>query len=209
MVERLLEQGELEARLQLANPEAGLKIRSLAWTGDEVGNRLRLEGYAKHMKNLLKEWPADTIVLGYGLNESFAQEDGLADFRAHYRVHLDQLTHLHSGARFVLLSPIAIEGASPERQGEVAKYSQVIADLAKERDADFIDLFSATQKAYEESDAPLTNNGIHLNDSGNHLVAQAIAKGLGGPMTSDVNAGHLAELTLAAAAKHKRVAEVV
>lgn len=105
MVERLLEQGILEARLQLANPEAELKIRSLAWTGDEVGNRLRLEGYAKHMKNLLKEWPADTIVLGYGLNESFAGEKGLADFRTQYGVHLDQLSHLHQDARFVLLSP--------------------------------------------------------------------------------------------------------
>lgn len=66
MIERFLEHGELEARLQIAMPEAKLKIRSLAWTGDEVGNRLRLEGYAKHMKKLLAEWPANTIVLGYG-----------------------------------------------------------------------------------------------------------------------------------------------
>ena len=46
MVERLLEHGELEARLQIAIPNQKLKIRSLAWTGDEVGNRLRLERYA-------------------------------------------------------------------------------------------------------------------------------------------------------------------
>ena len=65
MVERLLEHGELEARLQIAKPSSGLKIRSFAWTGDEVGNRLRLEGYAKHMKNLIAEWPARTLVLGY------------------------------------------------------------------------------------------------------------------------------------------------
>ncbi|MDG1354967.1 MAG: hypothetical protein P8P90_01860, partial [Opitutales bacterium] len=52
MVERLLEHGGMEARLQIATSGKGLKIRSLAWTGDEVGNRLRLEGYPKHMKNL-------------------------------------------------------------------------------------------------------------------------------------------------------------
>ena len=50
MVERLLEHGEMEARMQIAMANQGLKIRSLAWTGDEVGNRLRLEGYPKHMK---------------------------------------------------------------------------------------------------------------------------------------------------------------
>ena len=44
MIERLLEHGGMEARLQIATSGKELKIRSLAWTGDEVGNRLRLEG---------------------------------------------------------------------------------------------------------------------------------------------------------------------
>ncbi|WP_308989478.1 DUF7133 domain-containing protein [Roseibacillus persicicus] len=209
MVERLLEQGELEARLQLANPDAELKVRSLAWTGDEVGNRLRLEGYAKHMKNLLAEWPAKTIVLGYGLNESFAGEKGLADFKAQYAVHLDQISHIHPGARLVLLSPIAIEDASPERQKNVAQYSAAIEELAKKRGAEFIDLFSVTRKAYSESKPALTNNGIHLNSAGNSLVAKTIAQALGGSMAVDLNAERLHEVALAAAAKHKRVAEVV
>ncbi|MGJ8726494.1 MAG: PVC-type heme-binding CxxCH protein [Roseibacillus sp.] len=209
MIERLLEHGELEARLQLAAPEAGLKVRSLAWTGDEVGHRLRLEGYAKHMKNLLQEWPSDTIVLGYGLNESFGGEEGLEDFRAQYGVHLDQLSHLHPNARFVLLSPIAIEGASAERQAEVGMYSQAIAQLAKERGAEFVDLFSATQKRYQELEAPLTNNGIHLSDLGNHHVARVIAEALVGSATQEMDKSRIEELKLAVAAKHKRVAEVV
>ena len=57
MVECLLEHGEIEARMQIAMPNQGLKIRSLAWTGDEVGNSLRLESYPKHMKNLIQKWP--------------------------------------------------------------------------------------------------------------------------------------------------------
>ena len=142
MIERLLEHGELEARLQIAHPKAGLQVRSLAWTGDEVGNRLRLEGYAKHMKNLLAEWPAQTIVLGYGLNESFGGAAGVEEFTSHYSIHLDQLERTHPGARVVMLSPIAIEGASAERQAEVALYSQAIATLAEGRGADFVDLFS-------------------------------------------------------------------
>ena len=50
MVERWCEQGELEALVQLAHPELKLHFRSLAWTGDEVGYRLRPEGYEEHMK---------------------------------------------------------------------------------------------------------------------------------------------------------------
>ena len=88
MVERLLEHGEMEARMQIAMPNQGLKIRSLAWTGDEVGNRLRLEGYPKHMKNLIQKWPADFIVLGYGMNEAFSGSEGLAAFKQSYRTCL-------------------------------------------------------------------------------------------------------------------------
>ncbi len=53
MVERLLEHGEMEARVHLAMREKKLHFRSLAWTGDEVANRFRAEGYAAHMKELL------------------------------------------------------------------------------------------------------------------------------------------------------------
>ncbi|MDF1737940.1 MAG: sulfatase-like hydrolase/transferase [Verrucomicrobiales bacterium] len=215
MVERLLEDGELEARLQLAQPDAGLKIRSLAWTGDEVGNRLRLEGYAKHMKNLLSEWPAKTIVLGYGLNESFAGEAGLADFRQHYRDHLTQLTRLHPGAAFVLLSPIAIEGASEERDRDVKMYRDAIAQLAAAEGAGFVDLYELTRQAYTDTEAPLTNNGIHLNAEGNRFVAKTLAeeiglvRGLSAATLTEPESDRLHEVALAAAAKHRRVAEVV
>ena len=209
MVERFLEQGELEARLQLANPALGLKVRSLAWTGDEVGHRLRLEGYAKHMKNLLTAWPASTIVLGYGLNESFAGEKGLPAFRAQYKAHLDQLKHQHPEARFIFLSPIAIEGASADAQRNVALYSQTIAELATEHDATFVDLFTESQQAYSHYEPLLTTNGIHLNQTGNSLLAPAIADAIVGPNAQKTDPNRLNQVALAAAAKHKRVAEIV
>ncbi|MFZ4768199.1 MAG: hypothetical protein ACOYMN_24890 [Roseimicrobium sp.] len=80
MVERLLEHGELEAMVQLAQPGKNLHFRSLAWTGDEVGNRLRAEGYAAHMKELLAAWPAKVVVVGYGMNEAFAGGAGCRRF---------------------------------------------------------------------------------------------------------------------------------
>ncbi|OYV04499.1 MAG: hypothetical protein CFE26_16555, partial [Verrucomicrobiales bacterium VVV1] len=36
MIEQLLEHGEMEARVQLAQPGKNLHFRSLAWTGDKV-----------------------------------------------------------------------------------------------------------------------------------------------------------------------------
>ncbi|MGY8639491.1 MAG: DUF7133 domain-containing protein [Verrucomicrobiales bacterium] len=207
MVERLLEDGEMEARLQIAHPDERLKIRSLAWTGDEVGNRLRLEGYAQHMKNLLAKWPAETVVLGYGLNESFAGKEGLADFEQQYRQHLKQLSLTHPGSRVAFLSPIAIEGGTDEQNENVKRYSDVVAKLAAENKADFVDLFSPTLEAYEKSDAKLTAQGIHLNDAGNEIIAKIVAVALGG--TSEPDAAHLREVKLASAAKHQRVAEVV
>ena len=207
MIERLLEHGELEARLQIANPKAGLKIRSLAWTGDEVGNRLRLEGYAQHMKNLIAEWPAGTLVLGYGFYESFAGAKGLTDFEDQYRVHLKQLRNVHPGAKIITLSPIASEDASAERNADLELYSESIKKLAAETNAKYIDIFTPTRDAYATSDSKLTDLGIHLNKEGNGLVAKVIAEFLTGSLKVDPT--HLKEVTLAASAKHERVAEVV
>ena len=170
MIERLLEHGEMEARLQIALPEEKLKIRSLAWTGDEVGNRLRLEGYAKHMKNLLAEWPANTIVLGYGMNEAFAGEAGLSEFREHYVAHLKQLSGPASRSTASCCCP------RPQRREPTREiYSKAIAELAAEHNANFIDLHTLTKnKADELTDV----QGIHLNDKGNSLVGRKLAEEL-------------------------------
>lgn len=109
MIERLLEYGGMEALLQIATSGKGLKIRSLAWTGDEVGNRLRLEGYPKHMKNLIKQWPSNVLVLGYGMNEAFHGAEGLPQFKRDYQSHIQQLAKTHPKAKFVLLSPTAAQ----------------------------------------------------------------------------------------------------
>lgn len=203
MIERILEQGMMEARLQIALPDAKLKIRSLAWTGDEVGNRLRLEGYAKHMKNLLNEWPANTIVLGYGMNEAFGGEAGLGAFREQYTAHLKQLSNIHPGANFVLLSPISSEKVNTEI------YSKAISDLAADNGATFIDLQTLTKQS------GLTSNGIHLNAYGTGIVAKKLAeellalRGHSPAKLAEANPDHLREVSLAASARHRRVAEVV
>ena len=204
MVERLLEQGELEARVQLAELGKNLHFRSLAWTGDEVANRLRAEGYAAHMKDLLAAWPAKIVVLGYGLNESFAGAAGLPAFRTALAGYLDQLARLHTGAKFVLLSPIATEGDAA-RTAVVKLYADAIADAAKTRGAQFVDLFTPTA----QSKVPLTSNGIHLNDDGNRAMARIIATALAGEAAGKVDAARVKEVAAAAAQLAYYTAEVV
>ena len=200
MVERLLEHGELEARLQIAIPNQKLKIRSLAWTGDEVGNRLRLERYATHMNNLLSKWPSNTIVLGYGMNEAFSGEAGLDEFYEHYDIHIRQIKNIHAGAKIVLLSPIATKRTA------TGLYTKAISELAIKHGATFIDLHSIT------GEWGITDGGIHLNSKGNSIVARKVARELlklRGIQTSDPDPNHLIEVAKATSAKHFRVAEVV
>ena len=209
MVERLLESGEMEARIQLALPEKKLRIRSLAWTGDEVGWRLRPEGYVEHLKTLLAKWPANVVVLGYGMNESFAGHAGLKDFRSQYELLLRDLKRLHPEAKLVLLSPIAVED-DERRNSDVAAYSAAIAELAGGHDALFVDLFSTSQAAYRRSATPLTMQGIHLNEAGAREIGAIIAREfVGEAALARVATWRVDEVARAAARKSHAVAEIV
>ena len=217
LVERILEQGELEALVQLAHPEGDLHFRSLAWTGDEVGNRQRAEGYSEHLKNLIALWPAKVVVLGFGLNEAFGGNKGLEPFKTQLEVLLQKLSKQHPGAAFVLLGPTAVEaGASPSgvdpaaRNRDVLLYSNVMAEVAKAKEALFIDLFADTQSAFAQSTEPLTSNGLHLNAKGNTLVSHTIARALvGEEALAKVDAARVPEIAQAAARKSAFVADVV
>ncbi len=209
MVERLLEAGTLEAQVQLAHPDKELCIRSLAWTGDEVGWRARPEGYVEHLKTLLAKWPANVVVLGYGMNESFAGQAGLKEFRAQYELLLREMKRLHPQAKLVLLSPIAVE-KDERRNADVAAYAAAIADLAKAHDAVFVDLFAASKAGYAKSAAPLTTQGIHLNEAGCREVGAFIARQLvGDAAIARVPTWRVDEVAKAAAQKSRAVADIV
>lgn len=212
MVERLLEEGFLEAQVQLAHPGRQLKVRSLAWTGDEVGHRLRPEGYVEHMKSLLAAWPAKVVVLGYGMNESFAGLGGVERFRTQYETYLRELARRHPGAALVLLSPIAA-GDHPGtntvgRNRELAAYSKVVADLARKHRAQFVELFAASREAYARSPEPLTAQGLHLTSAGAREIGRLIAAALTGAAPIAAGTAREAAVAMAAAQKHRYNAEL-
>ena len=209
LVERVLEHGECEALIQLAIP-GGVKIRSLAWTGDEVGHRLRPEGYVDHLRSLLTAWPAQVVVVGFGMNESFAGADGLTEFRAQYQACLRELAHLHPGARLVLLSPIAIADgpAGAPRNRDLALYSTAIGELAVAHRATWVDLFSATSRAFADAGGPYTHHQ-QPTAAGLRIIASTIAESLAGPAVHRLSQPHVAEVALAAAQKSACVADLV
>src|SRR3546814_8010221 len=54
--------------------------------------------------------------------------------------------------------------------------------VAAEKQVVFVNLFDGTKKLYEESEDPLTINGIHLNEEGNRQVARLITMELTGSL---------------------------
>ncbi|MAT31886.1 MAG: hypothetical protein CMP29_08870 [Roseibacillus sp.] len=189
-VGRLQEHGLFEAAVQMAHPEKQLEFRSLAWTGDEVGYRLRPERYSNHLRKLLERWPANVVILGFGLNESFAGEAGVDTFREDLQSYLREMKRRHPGASLVVLSPIATEDLKhpyyPEigrRNSEIRSYVRIMSKVSSERGARFVDLFTPSLAAYAQQGAPLTSNGIHLNDQGYAMIAKALSRELLGEET--------------------------
>jgi GDSL-like Lipase/Acylhydrolase family len=136
------------------------------------------------------------LIVGYGLNESFAGPAGLPTFLADYGKLLDALEPLK--ARVVLLSPPFHEDlgrpypdpAAHDR--DLAVYVDALRQFAAKRQATFVDLYHPLVDAKAKSPTrTLTSNGILLNAEGYWLVAAEVERQLGlgdMPMSLDVAA---------------------
>ena len=214
LVERLLESGELEARLQLASPATAIHIRGLAWTGDEVGHRLRPEGYASHLKSTLALWPAQTVVVGFGNNEAFAGESGLPQFKKDWDTFFREIQRLHPSAKVFLLSPIATQSTRSFDAGthnkKVALYANAIEQIAKEKGAVYVDLFRASAEEFARNDRPLTTFGVHLNPEGARALGKVVARALEPAKGTDaLDEKRVREVALAAAQKAEFASEII
>ena len=215
-IERLQEHGLFEASVQYVNPGKKLQFRSLAWTGDEVGHRLRPERYVNHLNQLLAKWPANVVILGFGQNESFQGVAGVARFQSDLVGYFEEISRRHPGAKIVLVSPIATEDlgnpdhpAITPRNAKIKLYCDVMADTAKHFNVQFVDLYTPTLRLYKSVGGPFTENGIHLNAKGYNHLAPILASAIfgvpqpGGPVLKrtreiaravSIKAGHVADI---------------
>lgn len=185
-VERLQEEGTLEALLHTAHPDKALRFRSMAYTGDEVGFRIRPAKFGDHLGYISRQLPCDRVVMCFGMNESFAGVLGFSDFERNLTAYLELIKERHPGSELILVSPTAVEasdaGDFPDpalRNADITIYSQAMERIAKAHGVRFVDLFAASTKLFAESTEPLTDNGLHLNTTGNKAIARILAAALG------------------------------
>lgn len=216
-IERMQQNGFLEATIQLANPGKKIEMRSLAWTGDELGYRLRPERYVNHLKKLLELWPANHVILGFGLYESFAGASGIKNFKEDLSGYLNEIERRHPNAKIIILSPIATENLnhshfpnSKKRNNEIKSYSDVMSSVAELRNIHFIDLFEFTKAQYNVHDNSLTQNSIHLNSNGHELIANKISRSiLGDQKYNALDERRIRSIAKAVSLKSKHVSNVV
>jgi putative heme-binding domain-containing protein len=139
---------------------------------------------------------ADVVFAFFGYNESFAGQAGLAQFKKDLDVFvkhtLAQKYNGKSAPRLVLFSPTAFENHhSPnlpdgeEANGRLELYTKAMEEVARASAVPFVDLFHVTKSRFASArnsaaGASFTINGVHLNESGNRLVAFLIDSALFG-----------------------------
>lgn len=181
LAERLQHHGWLESFIQAVHPDHQIVFRNLGYSGDQVHYRPRAhEGFGDSDSHLFN-MKANVIFGFFGYNESFQNNPSV--FREQLAVWIDHVRSKKydsaTAPRIVLFSPIAHEDLDDpnlpdglENNRRLAAYSQAMKEIAAEKGIFFVDLFSATLNEYNKGNAPLTINGIHLNDRGNQFIAR-------------------------------------
>lgn len=174
--------GELESVLASAFAQQQPVLRSMAWEGDTVYEQWRDLNFGA-WKAQLDAAGATTMVAQFGQVEALEGVAKLPQFAAAYHRLIDQFAS--RTPRLVLISPMPFEKPAAshapdllKRNADVKAYADAVRDIARQRGAVFVDLF--TPLSMRGPDAPrLTDNGLHLNGAGLREVAKIIAQELG------------------------------
>lgn len=186
--------GRFEALLHERFPAKQLVVRNFSRPADEVGRRDRGGNYTA-LDDPLAAFGADTYLLFFGFNESFAGPAGVEQFTRQYETFLDgfakQYPRDDTGAapRFVIVSPIAVEPTGDPVMPDAAAQNKTLAlyrDAAKAvaatRGLAFVDLFEVTRERFTaDPGRQFTINGCHVNKAGDAVVADALDRALFGP----------------------------
>jgi putative heme-binding domain-containing protein len=192
--ERLDMFGTFETLLHERFPTRHLVVRNFARPADEVARRDRGGNYTA-LDDPLAAFGADTYLLFFGFNESFAGPAGVEQFTKQYESFLDGFAKQYprddtkAAPRFVVVSPIAVEPSGdplmPDADAQnktLALYRDAAKAAAAKRDIAFVDLFDSTREKFgAEPGLQFTINGCHVNEKGDEVVAAALDRGLFGP----------------------------
>ena len=192
--ERLDMFGTFETLLHERFPTRHLVVRNFARPADEVARRDRGGNYTA-LDDPLAAFGADTYLLFFGFNESFAGPGGVEQFTKQYESFLDGFAKQYPrddtkvAPRFVIVSPIAVEPTGdplmPDAEAQnktLALYRDAARAVATKRGIAFVDLFETTRQAFgSQTGLQFTINGCHVNEAGDVVVAEALDRALFGP----------------------------
>ncbi len=202
--------GHFESLVHQRFPARKLMFRNFARPADEVANRQRANDYTK-LDDPIAAFGADTYLLVFGFNESFAGPAGVAKFKADYGKLLDDLTTRYprddtkAPPRFVIVSPIAVEPTddpllpdAAAQNATLAVYRDAARDVAAARGIAFVDLFAATREAFaDQPGMQYTINGCHVNEAGDRMVGEALDQALFGSSSQRLDEQAFARLKAA------------
>ena len=200
--------GHFEALLHQRFPSKKLVVRNFARPADEVANRQRSSDYTK-LDDPMAAFGADTYVLFFGFNESFAGPEGVEQFKVAYGNLLAELAQKYprddtkAAPRFVIVSPMAVEATGdpllPDANAQnknLALYRDAARDVAAAKGLAFVDIFDATRDAFAaQPGMQFTINGCHVNEAGDRVVGETLDKALfGSPAPQPLPADAFAKL---------------
>ncbi|MFP6866456.1 MAG: SGNH/GDSL hydrolase family protein [Roseibacillus sp.] len=183
--------GYLETLLLQRSSGKPVSIRNLGWAGDMLHARDRPTNFPSESSTLTAH-KTDVIIACFGMGESFAGHEGLADFRksleAWLASHRGKKYNGTSEVRTILVSPIASENLgehtpnSEKRNRLLGDYMQAMGEVASQNQIPFVNLFDRTRYLMNDPAGPkMTVNGIRLNAYGywatSRLVAEALLPG--------------------------------
>ncbi|MCB1122441.1 MAG: SGNH/GDSL hydrolase family protein, partial [Verrucomicrobiae bacterium] len=187
-VERAIDYGQIEAALTTQWPQRKFTFRNLGWSGDDPRGRSRrffgtVEDGFNHLQTHVEGLAPTVIFVAYGAMESYAGQEGLGDFEKNMEHLLGMLEK--TKARIVILSPCPQEQLPPpmpkvdEHNRNLELYARSLENIARKHRYRFIDLFSLMKSSIADPNTQLTDNGVHLNDTGYKVAAEFILKGMG------------------------------
>ncbi|MFM9059247.1 MAG: GDSL-type esterase/lipase family protein, partial [Planctomycetaceae bacterium] len=201
--------GHFEARLHERFPGKRLVVRNFARPADEVAVRERPWNYTS-LDDPVAAFGADTYLLFFGFNESFAGPAGVEAFKTNYGTLLDDFATRYprddtqAPPRFVIVSPIAVEPSgdpllpdAAAQNSNLALYRDAAREVAAARGIACVDLFDATMAEFaSQPGLQFTINGCHVNAAGDRFVAGALDRALFGPPPAKrLDAAAFAKLT--------------
>jgi lysophospholipase L1-like esterase len=155
--------------------------------GSGIGGNKVYDLYLRLEKDVLEKKP-DLVFIYIGVNDVWHKRSagtGTDDwkFRQFYDALIGKIQA--AGARVVLVTPACIgekTDCTNVQDGELNLFSQIIRDLAVEKQIPVCDLrkafmeYNMSHNPRNEESGILTTDGVHLNQTGNGLLAQLFLK---------------------------------